>query len=240
MAKSRYRSVLDDYRSGQSAYRSGKYATAGAAWNAKKGGVSSKAAFENGWYDTESGVRRRGPVLKRNAGPGSKRKTIKRMKRLAGFQQPDLTVKILRGLKRHGGGPQKRNPMRYGTSYFVSRAAAIRYYRDYGYDNVADAVARKLREGEIHIGKPPLKAGQRLGVTDGGKRYEIIEQNPSNPTVYDAAGKAIGKFSRKAAKIAARVVGGRVGPTIEFPTKAALLKYAREHGLKLGSIRKVS
>ncbi len=60
-----------------------------------------------------------------------------------------------------------------------------------------------------------------------------------NPTVYDSAGKAIGKFSRKAAKIAARVVGGRVGPTISFPTKAALLKYAHEHGLKVASLRKV-
>ncbi len=66
----------------------------------------------------------------------------------------------------------------YGTSYFTSRSAAIRYYKDYGYDDVKAAVARKIREGEIHIGKPPLKAGQRLTTVDGGKRYAITEGNP--------------------------------------------------------------
>ncbi len=70
-------------------------------------------------------------------------------------------------------------------------------------------------------------------------RKRAARKSVANPTVYDSAGKAIGKFSRKAAKIAARVVGGRVGPTISFPTKAALLKYAHEHGLKVSSLRKV-
>ncbi len=32
-----------------------------------------------------------------------------------------------------------------------------------------------------------------------------------NPTIYDAAGKKFGKFSRKAAKIVARAIGGTVG-----------------------------
>ncbi len=67
---------------------------------------------------------------------------------------------------------------RYGTSHFTSLVAAIRYYKDYGYDNAKEAVKRKIREGEIHIGRPKLKAGQSLATTDGGKRYEIIE-NPS-------------------------------------------------------------
>lgn len=69
--------------------------------------------------------------------------------------------------------------MTYGTSNFVSLSAATRYYRDYGYD--ASDVKRKIREGEIHIGKPSLKPGERLGLTDGGKRYTITTgtQNPS-------------------------------------------------------------
>lgn len=44
--------------------------------------------------------------------------------------------------------------MRFGTSHFVSRQAAERYYRDYGYADVAEAVSRKIADGEIHIGKP--------------------------------------------------------------------------------------
>jgi hypothetical protein len=73
-------------------------------------------------------------------------------------------------------GKQRSNPTSYGTSYFVSRGAAERYYRDYE-DDAKRAVARKVAAGEIHIGKPPLKAGQRLTTTDGGKRYMIIEGN---------------------------------------------------------------
>lgn len=65
----------------------------------------------------------------------------------------------------------------YGTSYFTSRGAANRYYKDYGDD--AEDVARKIREGSIHIGKPPLKPGERLSTTDGGKRYMITTANPS-------------------------------------------------------------
>lgn len=63
--------------------------------------------------------------------------------------------------------------MTYGTSYFTSLSAAIRYYKDYGDD--AASVRSKIRQGSIHIGKPPLKPGERLGTTDGGKRYTITE-----------------------------------------------------------------
>jgi hypothetical protein len=67
--------------------------------------------------------------------------------------------------------------MTYGTSYFTSLSAAKRYYKPYGYDE--SDVKRKIREGEIHVGKPVLKAGERLGTTDGGKRYTITTgQNP--------------------------------------------------------------
>jgi hypothetical protein len=75
--------------------------------------------------------------------------------------------------------------MTYGTSHFVSRGAAERYYKDYDYDDTKAAVARKIRDGEIHIGKPRVKAGERLTTVDGGKRY-AISTNPArgrkNPT----------------------------------------------------------
>ncbi len=70
-------------------------------------------------------------------------------------------------------GRYVKNPMTYGTSHFTTRSAAIRYYKDYG-DNAQD-VDRKIAEGLIHIGKPVLKAGQRLTLIDGGKRYAISE-----------------------------------------------------------------
>lgn len=70
--------------------------------------------------------------------------------------------------------------MTYGTSNFVSLSAATRYYRDYGYD--AADVKEKIRDGEIHIGKPSLKPGERLGLTDGGKRYTITTGSQQNPT----------------------------------------------------------
>lgn len=61
--------------------------------------------------------------------------------------------------------------MRTGTSHFVTRAAAIRYYEVFGYDT--KDVEAKLAEGEIHIGPPTLKDGERLGMMDGG-RYSIV------------------------------------------------------------------
>lgn len=69
-----------------------------------------------------------------------------------------------------------KNPTVWGTSHFVSRSAAMRYYKDYGYDDVKSAVDSKIRDGEIHIGKPSLKAGQSLKLIDGGKRYAILEK----------------------------------------------------------------
>lgn len=59
-----------------------------------------------------------------------------------------------------------------GTSHFVSREAAIRYYTPYEYPIAAEAVDAKIAGDEIHIGKPALKAGERLLIIDGG-RYAI-------------------------------------------------------------------
>lgn len=62
-----------------------------------------------------------------------------------------------------------------GTSHFVSRSHAIHYYHAYEatYSDAVIAVSNKLAAGEIHIGKPVLKAGERLITIDGGDRYAI-------------------------------------------------------------------
>jgi len=73
--------------------------------------------------------------------------------------------------------------MRYGTSHFVSHAAAVRYYRDYEGADASRAVQRKLAAGEIHIGKPRLKPGERLHVIDSGTRYAIEEAPAKNPKI---------------------------------------------------------
>lgn len=64
---------------------------------------------------------------------------------------------------------------RTGTSYFKTIRAAEDYYRPYGYANLAQAVHEKIKDGEIHIGQPNLKPGQRLVLIDGGTRYAIEE-----------------------------------------------------------------
>ena len=64
--------------------------------------------------------------------------------------------------------------MKTGTSWFITYHAAIRYYRDYGYTDVVSAVNRKLAEGEIHIGEPPIKSGQYRVLIDDRTRYAIV------------------------------------------------------------------
>lgn len=63
-----------------------------------------------------------------------------------------------------------------GTSYFPNLNAAQMYYREQfvtTYDNAGIIVQEKIQSGEIHIGKPPLKPGQKLFVRDN--RYFIEE-----------------------------------------------------------------
>ena len=72
--------------------------------------------------------------------------------------------------------------MKIGTSYFVSRAMAVRYYKPYEGGNLADAtraVDRKIAAGQIHIGKPELKPGETLSVIDDGTRYAITSPEVS-------------------------------------------------------------
>jgi len=63
--------------------------------------------------------------------------------------------------------------IRIGTSHFVSVATARRYYADYGF--TGQYVWRKVKAGEIHIGPPVTKPGQRVEVIDNGTRYAIVE-----------------------------------------------------------------
>ncbi|WP_432263267.1 hypothetical protein [Cupriavidus sp. TMH.W2] len=56
-----------------------------------------------------------------------------------------------------------------GTSYFESRAAADRYYREYGYPDAEIPLA----EGAIQIGRPMLKPGEMLSIIPGEGRYQI-------------------------------------------------------------------
>ena len=61
--------------------------------------------------------------------------------------------------------------MKYGTSYFVSRASAIRYYSQYGLNT--DDVDRKIQDTEIIIGRPPLGVSDTLHLIDDGTRYAV-------------------------------------------------------------------
>lgn len=77
--------------------------------------------------------------------------------------------------------------MKTGTCYFPSYGAALRYYRPYlgaatflksrelrmHNQRLRSLVNQKLNAGEIHIGKPDIKPGQRLTIEDN--RYHIHE-----------------------------------------------------------------
>jgi len=58
-----------------------------------------------------------------------------------------------------------------GTSHFVDKRAAYRYYSDYGYDHAA--VDLKFKREEIHTGEPLLQKGDILSVNRKEGRYFI-------------------------------------------------------------------
>lgn len=64
----------------------------------------------------------------------------------------------------------------YGTSHFVSFAAAVRYYQDYHYPNTRATVQAKIDAGEIAIGRPALKPSQTCYVNREEGRYFIQEK----------------------------------------------------------------
>lgn len=61
--------------------------------------------------------------------------------------------------------------MRVGTSHFVNRVLAYRYFS--AQNETKLSVDTKIRDGEIRIGKPTLKDGERLVIVDNGCRYAI-------------------------------------------------------------------
>ena len=65
---------------------------------------------------------------------------------------------------------------RWGTSHFVSYEKAVAYYSGYGYSNTQTAVDRKLSDGEIHIGPPTAKAGQKVTLEPQEGRYWIEDE----------------------------------------------------------------
>jgi len=60
-----------------------------------------------------------------------------------------------------------------GTCYFLNLAAAYRYYKSQESDG--DEVRRKLKDGEIKIGPPPLKKDERFFLDDGQYFIQIIK-----------------------------------------------------------------
>jgi hypothetical protein len=58
-----------------------------------------------------------------------------------------------------------------GTANFISKAAANKYYKSQGYD-LAE-VNRKIKDGEIFIGKPEVPKGMTLKVNREEGRYVL-------------------------------------------------------------------
>lgn len=65
----------------------------------------------------------------------------------------------------------------FGTAYFPSERAAIKYFMPYNFDNYAFSradVLRRLIDKEIHIGKPKTTRGT-IVLIDDNTRYGIAE-----------------------------------------------------------------
>lgn len=81
--------------------------------------------------------------------------------------------------------------IRIGTSHFETLYAARRYYRDYDPSlspkELNKWVADKLNAGEIHIGAPEVKPGQRLSIIPGEGRYQIEDIEPGPKPVVTVA-----------------------------------------------------
>ena len=61
----------------------------------------------------------------------------------------------------------------YGTPYFRSMVHAAMYYRAQYGAAAHIIVAKKVRDGEIHIGKPPIKDGETIFLIDDGTRWAV-------------------------------------------------------------------
>lgn len=61
-----------------------------------------------------------------------------------------------------------------GTPNFVSGRAAIKYYKSQGADSAE--VKRKIKDGEIFIGKPEVPEGMKLMVNKEEGRYILSDK----------------------------------------------------------------
>lgn len=80
-----------------------------------------------------------------------------------------------------------------GTNCFPRLTTAITYYAQYSYG--AKDVRNKIKEGEITIGLPELKPGQKVVMIDRGLRYgiECEETNCINGFMFNDIGDLISK-----------------------------------------------
>ena len=61
----------------------------------------------------------------------------------------------------------------YGTSHFVDKLAAVRYFATYHCKYTARAVDRMIATGEIHIGPPTAGPGETVTLDASEGRYLI-------------------------------------------------------------------
>ena len=69
--------------------------------------------------------------------------------------------------------------MRIGTCHFISTDSAVRYYAQQGSMSRADAVqavAEKILAGEIQIGRPPERPGERVYTDPVEGRYYVADE----------------------------------------------------------------
>lgn len=59
--------------------------------------------------------------------------------------------------------------MRTGTSHFRTFADAVQYYKPYGFDRAA--VGHKRATGEITIGPPSAKQGEKVTIDADGRYW---------------------------------------------------------------------
>ena len=64
----------------------------------------------------------------------------------------------------------------FGTPYFLSRGAAISYYKSQAYTDAAEHVDAKLAAREIYLGYPPDVPREDLVLLDGGRRWGIVHK----------------------------------------------------------------
>ena len=63
-----------------------------------------------------------------------------------------------------------------GTSHFVSFKTAMKHYKAYHFPDTKETVQQMIDSGEISVGKPSVKVGEKVVMIDSGTRYGIISK----------------------------------------------------------------